>query len=213
MIGKPTIGKPTIGKPTIGKPMIGKPTIDRMTSKRTVLFLVLASASVVLVCGSRVWVSGSVDDVVLGPGALRGTGSEVAPGALAAALVGLAAAVVAATSGSVVRAAAACSALLAAVLGSAVVISVLVDPGGALGKLAASGTGRAGTLTAHGQSAGWAWVALAALLAMGIGGLGALVGGRRWHGLSSRYDAGDPAGRDGSTWEELSRGEDPTAER
>jgi hypothetical protein len=181
-----------------------------MSSKRTVLLLVLASACVVLVCGSRIWVSGSVDDVVLGSGALRGKGSDVAPGALAAALVGLASAVVAATSGSMVRVVAACSALLAAVLGGGVVISVVVDPGGALGRLAASGTGRSGTLAAHGQAGGWAWVALAALLVMGLGGVGALVGGRRWHGLSSRYDAAEPAAADTSTWEQLSRGEDPT---
>ncbi|MHB1473716.1 MAG: Trp biosynthesis-associated membrane protein [Dermatophilaceae bacterium] len=35
----------------------------------------------------------------------------------------------------------------------------------------------------------WAWVALLATLVMGFGGLGALVGARRWNGLSSRYDA------------------------
>ncbi len=186
--------------------------IDRLTSKRTVLVLVLAAASIILVSGSREWVSGSVDDVVLGAGALHGRGSDVAPGALAAALVGLASAVVAATSGSVMRVVAACSALLAALLGATVVVSVLVDPRGALGNLAAAGTGRSGTLAAHGQAGSWAWAALAAMLVMGIGGLAALVGRRRWCGLSSRYDAGEPAAGHGSAWDQLSRGEDPTAE-
>lgn len=189
--------------------------IDRLTSKRTVLVLVLAAASVVLVSGSREWVSGSVDDVVLGASALHGVGSDVAPGALAAALVGMASAVAAATSGRVVRVVAACSAVMAAVLGATVVISVLVDPSGALAGLAAAGTGRSGSLAAQGHVGVWAWAALAAMLVMGIGGLGALAGGRRWQGLPSRYEAGEPAAGHPSavsTWDQLSRGEDPTAE-
>jgi len=197
----------------IGRLMIGRQSvIDRLTRKPAVLVLVLAAASTVLVCGSRVWVSGAVDDVVLGPGALRGTGSDVAPGALAAALVGLASAVVVATAGSVVRVVAACSALMAAVLGSAVVVSVLADPGAALGKLAASGTGRSGTLAAHGGAESWAWVTLAAMLVMGVGAVGALVGGRNWRGLPGRYEVGVPPAGDDSAWEQLSLGEDPTAE-
>ena len=198
--------------------------IDRLTSKRTVLVLVLVSASAILVSGSREWVSGSVVDAVLGANALHGKGSDVAPGALAAALVGLASAVAVATSGAVVRVIAACAALLAAVLGAAVVIGVLADPGNALGRLAAAGTGRTGTVVAHGRVGSWAWVALAATLLMGVGGLGALVGGRRWRGLSSTYDApvpgeasqrvssAQPATGPDSAWDQLSRGEDPTAE-
>jgi hypothetical protein len=185
--------------------------IDRLTSKRTVVLLVLAAASVVLVSGFREWVWGSVDDVVLGAGAVHGRGSDVAPGALAAALVGLASAVAAATSGRVVRVVAACSALLAAVLGAAVIILVLADPGAALGGLAAAGTGRTGTLAASGHAGGWAWAALAGMLVMGVAGLGALAGGRGWRGLSGRYEAGGPAAGQVSEWEQLSRGEDPTS--
>jgi len=190
--------------------------IDRLTRKRTVLGLVSAAACVVLVSGSREWVSGSTGDVVLGASALHGRGSDVAPGALAAALVGLASVVAAATAGRVVRAVAACSALLAAVLGATVVISVLVDPGGALGGLAIAGTGRTSTLAVHGRAGGWAWVALAAMTVMGIGGLGALAGRRRWQGPSSRYDVGEPPverASPASAWDQLSRGEDPTIER
>ena len=201
--------------------------IGRLTSKRTVLVLLVLSASVVLVSGSREWLSGSVDGSLehgaLGASALRARGSDVAQGALAAALVGLAAAVAAATAGAAVRVIAAWAAVLSAVLGSAVIIGVMADPSGALGRLAAASTGRSGTVPAHGQVGVWAWVALAATLAMGVGGLGALMGGRRWRGLSSRYDApvadeaprpgssGEPAGRQKSAWDQLSRGEDPTA--
>ena len=189
------------------------------------LVLVMVSASVILVSGSREWVSGSVEDAVLGSNPLHGKGSDLAPGAMAAALVGLASAVAAATSGAVVRAVASGAALLAAVLGVTVVVLVLSDPQGSLGTLAAAGTGRSGAVAAYGQVAGWAWVALASLIVMGAGALGGLVGGRTWRGLSSRYDApvageatgsdpaGKPAPRHESAWDQLSRGEDPTAER
>jgi len=131
--------------------------IDRLTSKRMVLVLVMVGAVVILVSGSREWVSGSADSAVLGASVLHGRGSDVAPGALAAALVGLASAVAVATSGTVVRFIAACTALLAAVLSAAVVIGILVDPGGALGDLAAAGTGRSGTVAAHGRAGAWVW--------------------------------------------------------
>lgn len=197
--------------------------IDRLTSKRLVLVLVLVSGVVILVSGSREWVSGSADNAVLGVTVLHGRGSDVAPGALAAALVGLASAVAVATSGTVVRLIAAVTALLAAVLCTALIIGILVDPGAALGNLAAEGTGRSGTVAAVGRVGGWAWVALAAALAMAVGGLGAMVGARRWSGLSSRYDApvagdvsqrqgGEPAPGHDSAWDQLSRGEDPTSE-
>jgi hypothetical protein len=198
--------------------------IAALTSKRTAVILVLTAASIVLVAVSREWVFGSVDEAGLGASSLQGRGSDIAPGAVAAALVGLASAVAAATSGPVVRVVAACTALLAAALGTTVVISVLADPGGALGTLAAAGTGRSGNVVASGRAGAWAFVAFAAMLVMGIGGLGALVGGRRWHGLSSSYDAptggpgsvadssGEPAGRPESAWDQLSRGQDPTAE-
>ncbi len=200
-----------------------------LASKRTVLVLVLVGAALILVSGSREWVSGSIGDAALGATVLHGKGSDVAPGALAAALVGLASAVTATTAGTVVRLIAASSALLAAVLGAGVVVSVLVDPDGALGVLAAAGTGRSGVVISHGQAGAWAWVALAGTLVMGVGGLGALVGSRRWRGLSSSYDAPVPgqalppgAGRgEGvepprsreSDWDRISRGEDPTIEK
>lgn len=202
--------------------------INTLTSKPMVLVLMLVSASVILISGSREWVSGSAGDAVLGASALHGTGSDIAPGALAAALVGLASAVAAATAGTVVRVIAAGSAMLAALLGAVVIISILADPGGVLGTLAAVGTGRTGSVVAQGQAGSWAWVALSATLVMGVGGLFALVGASRWKGLSSRYDppvagqtsrtsrlssTGEPGRRRELEWDQLSRGEDPTIEQ
>jgi uncharacterized membrane protein (TIGR02234 family) len=204
---------------------------NTLTSKRMVLFLMLTSALVILISGSRVWVSGSAGDAVLGASVLHGRGSDIAPGALAAALVGLASAVAAATAGSVVRVIAAWSAMLAAVLGGVVIMSIVTDPGGVLGTLAAAGTGRSGSVVAHGHAGSWAWVALSATLVMGFGGLCALVGASRWKGLSSRYDppvvdqtsqttqtpqlgsTGDLGRRRELEWDQLSRGEDPTIEQ
>lgn len=202
--------------------------INTLTSKRVVLVLMLVSASVILVSGSREWAWGSAGDAVLGASVLHGRGSDIAPGALAAALVGLASAVAAATAGTVVRVIAAWSAMLAAVLGAVVIISILADPGAALGALAATGTGRSGSVAALGQAGSWAWVALSATLVMGIGGLFALVGASRWNGLSNRYDppvagqtaqtsqlssTGDLGRRRELEWDQLSRGEDPTIEQ
>ena len=133
----------------------------RLTSKRTVLLLVLLAAGVLLVSGSRVWVNGSVDDPVLGASILHGTGSQVARGVLAAALVGAAAVVAAATSGRIVRRLAAIVVVLAGALGAAVIGSVVADPDGALGRLAATGTGRTGDVPAHGSVTLWVWVAAA----------------------------------------------------
>jgi uncharacterized membrane protein (TIGR02234 family) len=211
--------------------------MGRLASKRTALLLVLLTAAVLLVSGSRVWVTGSVDDPVLGAGMLHGTGSQVARGVLAAALVGAAAIVAAATSGRVVRRLAAAVVVLAGVLGTAVVVSVIADPDGALGRVAATGTGRTGDVPAHGSVTAWVWVAALAGVGMTLAGAAALAGAGRWSGLSSRYDApGGDATLDGNTaagntaaggdavapeqaarrssesaWEQLSRGEDPTA--
>ena len=197
---------------------------DRLSGKRIVLVLVVVSAVIILVSGSREWVSGSADDAVLGVTGLHGRGSDVAPGVLAAALVGLASAVAMATSGTVVRFIAAFTALLAASLSAALTIGILVDPDGALANLGAAGTGHSGTVAVNGRVGFWAWVALVAALSMGVGGVGAVAGARRWSGLSSRYDL--PVGGDGSqrstgesttgdesAWDQLSRGQDPTGER
>jgi uncharacterized membrane protein (TIGR02234 family) len=204
---------------------------DRLTSKGTVLILVLVAGSTTLISGSRQWASGTVNDVVLGSGTLHGTGSDIAPGVMAAALVGLASMVVAATSGRLPRIVAGWATVLAAVLGVTVIISVLSNPDTALSRLAQAGTGRNGAPGVQGQVGGWAWVALAAMLVMGLGGVAALARGSHWSGLSSRYDAGEgrpkapgprsaPGGADEqitgsstdptSAWDQLSRGDDPT---
>lgn len=191
-----------------GSVVRGSVVADRLTSRGTVFILVLVGALVTLLSGSRQWVFGTVNDVVLGSSALHGAGSDIAPAVMAAALVGLASAVVAATSGRVLRIVAGWATLLAAVLGVAVVVSVLADPDAALGGLATAGTGRSGALAVRGEVGGWLWVAVAALLVMGLGGLAALVGGSRQRAGGSRGERG--TGQAASAWDQISRGSDPT---
>lgn len=185
---------------------------DRLLAKRVVLVLVLVGAAILLVSGSRVWVDGSVRDTVLGNSALHGTGSQVAKGVLGAALVGAAAAVASATAGRVVRVVAALATVLAAVLSLVVVVRVLADPGDALGELAATSTGHTGSIAAEGTVTVWPWIAGVASVAMGIGGVLALAAGRRWSGLSRRYDAPSAQPPARSAWDRLTEGDDPTDE-
>ena len=183
-----------------------------------------------LVSGSRVWVNGSVDDPVLGAGMLHGTGSQVARGVLAAALVGAAAVVAAATSGRVVRRLAAAVVVLAGVLGTAVDRLGDRRPGRrARAGLAATGTGRTGDVPAHGSVTLWVWVAALAGVVMTLGRrrgpgrrrpLERPVQPVRRARRPQRRAAAAPtppspeqAARRSreSAWEQLSRGEDPTA--
>ena len=201
--------------------------IEALTSKRIVLVLVLGAASVILVSGSREWVSGSVDDAVLGASALHGKGSDIAPGALAAALVGLASAVAAATSGTVVRVVAACAALLAAVLGA---LRGHLGPGRPRWRAGQAGGRR------HGPQRDRSRPRSGRRLGLGCARRDARHGGRvgwaRWSadgagadspaGMTHRspgtgHRPGSPGARararPDSAWDQLSRGEDPTADR
>lgn len=203
---------------------------ERLQAKRTVLLLVLVGAAVLLVSGSRVWVEGTTADTGLGASFVRGTGSQVARGVVGAALVGAAAAVAAATGGRVVRIIAATATMFAGVLSAVLVVSLVLDPGVALGDLAAGQSALHGSVPVDATVTSWPWIALVASLAMVLGAVTALVGGRRWSGLSVRYDAPgggaapgdgtDPSGqasaarggrgRPPSDWDRLSQGEDPT---
>ncbi|KGN29201.1 hypothetical protein N798_15100, partial [Knoellia flava TL1] len=100
-----------------------------MLRRRGVLILlVVLGALVVIVTASRTWVSGSVDDVVLGQTSVSATGSEVAGGVVALALVVVAGAVASATAGPRARVVALVLTLLASLGGVALVARVLLDP-------------------------------------------------------------------------------------
>ena len=204
-----------------------------MSSKRSVLTVGLLGSAVLLISGSQTWVHGTVGDAVLGRMPAHGTGSQVAPAAVAAGLVAGAGAVASATSGPLVRRVAAFSMLLAAALSAALAVQVAVAPGAALARASATALGQRDTLHAVGQAGPWLWVAAAGTALVALAGVGAVLGTGRWRPLPSRYDA--PAGpapagpapaepapagpapagpgaadRPQTTWDRLSRGDDPT---
>lgn len=208
---------------------------EQLLRKRTVLVAVLLAAAVLLIVGTRTWVSGRVSDPVLGLRTLHGAGSQVARASTAAALVGAAAAVAAATTGAVARVVAGVATLLSGVLAAGVAIGVLGNPSGALSSVAASSTGRSSPVRSDATASGWVLVAVVAAVVMALGGVAILLANRRWAGLSARYEVPaeveastvtGPVGGAGSVaadrqasararsdWDLISAGEDPTVQR
>ncbi len=186
-----------------------------MTTKRSVFAAGLVAVLLLLIAGSRTWVHGDVADAVLQNSSVSVGGSRAAPLVTASALVGAAAVVASLTASRVPRMIAIALVGLAGVLALAGTVSVVRDPDGTVLDRSASSTGHTGDTTntvAHGALTFWPWVAvLGAVLLVLTAGLAA-VGGRRWGGLSSRYDAPTAPERKASAWDRLSEGEDPTAD-
>ena len=188
----------------------------RPTSKAGVVLLALLGAGILLVSGSRVWVTGTVDDAVLGASRITGTGTQVASGVIALALAAAAAAIATTTSGPVVRRVTLVVLLLAAAAEAFFAARVLLDPSGVLGSVAAASTGRTGTIETRATVTAWPWIALLAVVLLLVAGVGGWVGSRTWRGLGSRYetpgaDGTGPRGqRVASDWDRLDAGEDPT---
>ena len=77
--------------------------MSRLSSKGAVALLALLGAGGLLVSGFRPWVTGAVDDAVLGATRISATGAEVAPGLSAVALSIAAAAIAAVAAGRIAR--------------------------------------------------------------------------------------------------------------
>ncbi len=188
----------------------------RPTSKAFVVLVALLGAGVLLASGGRAWVTGTVDDAVLGATRISGTGSQVASGVVALALVAAAAALASTTSGPVVRRLTLAVLGLAALGEAASVVRVVLDPGGVLGTVAARAAGRTGSLETHAGVTAWPWVCLAASLLLLTAAVGGWLGSGRWRGLGARYEnptassAGPRGQRVGSDWDRLDAGDDPT---
>lgn len=188
----------------------------RPTTKVTVLLFALAGALIVLVSGSRTWVSGHVNDAVLGKSQIVGTGTQVASGVTALALVAAASALAATTSGRVVRRVALVVLGLTGLGLGVLVVTVLADPSGVMGGVAARALGRTGTLHTQASATGWPWLCVIAALLMLVAAGGGWVGASSWRGLGARYEAqgtttaGARGQRVGSDWDRLDAGDDPT---
>ncbi len=191
---------------------------SRLATKGVVVLLALLGAGGLLVSGFRPWVTGAVDDAVLGATQISATGAEVAPGLSAVALAIAAAAIAAVAAGRIARLIALVAYAASVAIAVLLTVRVLLDPEGVLGPVAASRVGRTGTIENVADPTIWPWVALAACAVALLGLVGAVLGVRAWAGPSARYevsDAGSPVAgprgeRVASAWDELSAGRDPT---
>lgn len=185
-----------------------------MTGRKGFAGWTLGGALLLLVAGAQPWVTGHLSDSVLGGAALQASGSQVASGVVALALVAAAALVGVLTGGRAARAVSAAVLTVAALGVAGLVLSVGLDPVSALGRHAATLAGRSSVTPADATTGPGLWVAGAGSLALLVAAALAWRGVRRWSGLTARYErtAGAAADRGAvrSAWDELTEGRDPT---
>jgi uncharacterized membrane protein (TIGR02234 family) len=212
-----------------------------LRDRLAVLILGALGAAVILLTASRPWATVHLHDAVAGAATLRPAGRSVAPVVPAAGLVALAASVAAVTMRTVGRFVAGLLLVLAGGAVAAASVGVARHPlTGATDAIRAA-TGRTGdvTTTATAAASIWPWIAALAAVPLVLAGATAIVRGRAWSGLSSRYDAPVTAAGSGApvaaaasstgdeadagaavdardpvdpvdAWDAVSRGEDPT---
>ncbi|GAA1157038.1 Trp biosynthesis-associated membrane protein [Ornithinicoccus hortensis] len=194
----------------------------------------LLGVLVLLIGSARPWVHARSEDAVVGAASLTVTGSELSPAVPAAALLAGAAVLAGLVGSAVVRRLAGVCLVLAAVVAGVPVLGLLRDPAAAAGPVLAERTAITGAAEGTRQvQAEVTWVVYAALLAvlcLAVAGLlrllpvaagqrpGTVVGGGGPSGDGGENrpvaDHGDTP-RDGygsAAWEQLSAGEDPTAD-
>jgi uncharacterized membrane protein (TIGR02234 family) len=188
---------------------------SRLTSKLAVVLLALVGSGILLASGGRVWVNGTVDDAVLGASRISGTGTQVASGVIALALVGAAAALASATSGAVVRRITLVVLALAGVAEAVVAARVALAPEDPLGTIAAKAAGRTGSIETHATTTAWPWTCVMAGALLALAAVSGWLGATRWRGLGARYEApttsaGARGQRVATDWDRLDAGDDPT---
>ncbi|RNE66534.1 Trp biosynthesis-associated membrane protein [Cryobacterium tepidiphilum] len=211
-----------------------------MTGRRVKLLLilaVLAGSGLALLAWTQTWVEVDVTEAAAASH-LSVTGSTAAPAVTALALAGLALAGALTIAGPVIRGV---LGVLAVLLGVSVFIAALApitDPAAASAPAVTAVTGVAGQDAVRTDIAGaaitfWPWIAVAGAVLLAAAGVGVLLTARRWPGPTRRYqtrfapaegtapaagtarseptdaaaDAPDAVG----DWDQLSRGDDPTA--
>ena len=192
-----------------------------LTRKPVVVLLAVAAGIVLLAAGRADWITGTVEGVA-GPVRASAVGTEAAPGLAGLALVAMAAAVAATTSGRIARWI--CIVALVGVGGGVIALSLraVLDAPAVLGGVSASHAGTTGDLEATGSATSWPWVAVAAAVLLLVTAVGAAVGSPRWSGLGRKYER--PTGDDGaetggargervdSDWDRVTRGDDPSVD-
>lgn len=192
-----------------------------MTRKPVVVLLAITAGIILLAAGRADWIVGTVDGVT-GPVPASAVGTEAAPGLAGLALVAMAAAVAATTSGRIGR----WVSILALVgVGAGVIalaLRAVLSAPTVLGSVAATTSGATGTLEATGAATTWPWVAVLAGVLLIVTAAGAVAGGRHWGALGGRYErpgndegthvGGDRGERLDSDWDRVTRGDDPSVD-
>lgn len=187
----------------------------------TVLILLLGGV-LALIGATQTWVTATgfeaahIDQVQL-------SGQEASPVITAMALVAIAAGAALSIARSIGRWIIGVVVIIASLTMGWTTISVITDPLGAVAVKIAETTGTSGTAapTAQLDVSVLPWLTVTGALIALAGGVITLIIGRRWPvGKTKKYDVGEQqqppqADRDGQldeidTWDELSRGEDPT---
>jgi uncharacterized membrane protein (TIGR02234 family) len=196
------------------------------TSRERLLVLALGvlGAALALLAASRTWLTVTVNDPLAAGARLHPSGHDAAALVPAAALVALAASIAAVTMRQVGRYVAGLLLVAAGAAIGAATVSVLTHPVNAAADAIRRATGRTGDLAATATAGGWPYVAVLAAVPIVLAGAVTIVRGRRWSGLSGRYDApvpGETGGGEvppgaasadsGDAWDAVTRGEDPTS--
>ena len=174
----------------------------------------LLGAALTLLSTSRAWVRAAVDDPVVGHVAVAASGRQAAPVVPAVALVALAGGAALLLARTVGRRVAGLLLVLAGAAGVAATVTLLRVPESGVADLVTKAVGVTGRAPASVDVSGWPWFAVAGCALVVVGGAVAVLRAGRWVRRADRFEApgaqpvddGDP----GTTWDALSRGEDPT---
>jgi uncharacterized membrane protein (TIGR02234 family) len=212
--------------------------VNRLASKRTAVLLALIGAGLILLAGSRTWATVRLIGSLPGTSQMTVSGRRSDAAAIPIALAVAAGAIVLATAGRVVRvvvgAGLTAGGLVVAVGAAraghsheAALSRAVQDVLGVVSR--AGGAGFGNDVESAVVFSVWPWVAVTGGLLVVLAGLLTLARGWSWAGPSRRYERageplpaapGTPAARapvtpgpvsPGSTWDALSRGEDPTS--
>lgn len=198
--------------------------------KLALILLVLLASALALFAWTRVWIDATLSAGTPGTQTqqLEVSGASAAPALTALALSGVALAGALTIAGPLIRV---ILGILEVLLGGCVALSaslVIADPAAASASSVTSVTGIAGEESVLGGIAGasltaWPFVALAAGVIMALAGVAILATNASWPRSTSRYQAvrlepaqsgnapaGDASSRSVDSWDELTRGTDPT---
>lgn len=192
--------------------------------KYTTLLVILAGSGLAMLAVTQSWYQLRLEASAEHPAAVEVTGSAAAPALTALALSGLALVAALAIAGPVIRV---ILAVLGIIVGASIVLAAwiaMADPVHAGIAEITTATGVAGddavaALVATVDATPWPWAALTAGIILAAGCLWTVLTTRRWPNASRKYQAvrfapetgGDPRDAAIDNWDELSRGEDPTA--